>query len=1129
MTHLSISLLGSMTVTLDGQTVTSFEYDKVRALLTYLAVEWQRPHRREALAGLFWPDQSEKAAHDSLRNALSKLRHAIGDQAAQPPYLIINREEIQFNLHSDSWLDVERFTQLLEACRTHRHRRIEGCPTCTDRLIEAINLYHGNFLEGFSLADSDLFEDWIRIKREEYLQLALETLQQLASTYEWRGEPAKALVYTQRQLKLDPCREESYTQAMRLYASLGMRSEACEQYEKCRELLANELGVEPAEETTRLYEQIKYGVFLAAPSLDKLRINNLPPNLTSFVGREQELKEINSLIEDPACRLLTLVGPGGVGKTRLAIAAAGQQLEAFPHGACFVPLAGISSIEAIVPTILKMLGLLRAEQVELKEQAESGDLKQQLIDYLRDKELILLLDNFEHLVEGAGMVTEILQKATAIMVLITSRQRLGLQAEWLFEVNGLSYPSGKAGQDLAAYDSVQLFTARLHQVKTRVTLFKEDLPSVSRICQLVEGLPLGIELAASAVRRKSIEQVATAIESGKEDLQTSWKDVPERHRSLRAVFEQSWQLLTHEERRVFCGLAIFRSGFTTEAAGQVAEAAPVVLDSLMDHSMIRFNPNKERYDLHELLRQYGLDKLRAQGMESNLRQRHGRYFLQALKRWGTEQEGAGQVAALTEMDQELVDIQTAWEWACQRQDLAGLTQGQKGICRYYQYRSRPLEGERDCQVALEVLEGMTELSPQGQILKAQLLTYQSSYQIDTGRIDSSIRRQVLEKCIQILESLQQAGVDVRLDMAWILKEMGSTIAETDPKRAIQFIQKSLDIARQSGNRYYQAISLEILGYIYYYWYCEYQKAEVCCQEALIELRALGDTFRISHALQTLSEISIYLGKVEVSLQASRESAQHYRLMGDRYNYAEGLTGLGLIFMFARQWEEADKAFRDSLPYIQDLGNLYSLNSKYSNWCLVKIFSGQYETVRTMAQSNLDLANQLDNTYAKLVINYVLGCGDLAQGQVEQAAVFLEKAATFANQRGNRAHWAWVVGTWCIALNRMGQARQAQELLVEALQIGVELHSYPSLSFALPAAAFMLANAGQVERAVELCALIDEHAMCGKTPWFEDVAGKSIKEMAASLPPEVVEAARQRGRQRDLFSTAAELLEEFKGK
>lgn len=617
MACLSVSLLGSLDVTLDGQPVSSFEYNKVRALLAYLVVESESPHRREALAGMLWPDHSQKAALNSLRNALTKLRKGIGDQNADLPYLFITNEAIQFNRASDHKSDLARFTHLLGTCKTHHHRRLESCKSCSERLRQAVDLYQDEFLHGFTLSDSDLFEEWLRIKREKFCQLAVEATRQLASIYEWRGEPEQALTYARRLLEIDPYHEQAHQQVMKLLSSNNMRAEACIHYEKFHRLLERELGVEPAEETTRLYEQIKYGTFQAALANQKQRMNNLPKNLTSFVGRERELHEINNLLEDPACRLLTLVGPGGVGKTRLAVEVARQLLETFPNGACFVSLAAIDSIDYIVPTMIEALGLTPNNQV---------DLKIQLMNHLQDKELILVLDNFEHLVEGAGLVPEILQRAPGVMALVTSRQRLNLQSEWLFEVNGLAYPSSKAVYELQAYDAVQLFTQRLHQVKTEMTLFTDDLSSVGRICRLVEGLPLGIELAASAMRQRTIDQVAEAIENGIEDLSSEWRDVPERHRSITAVFEHSWRLLTEEERKVFCGLAVFRGGFTTEAASQVAEATPQVISNLVEQSLLRYNPQMERYTMHELIRQYAQERLRSQGMEPAIQQRYYFYF-----------------------------------------------------------------------------------------------------------------------------------------------------------------------------------------------------------------------------------------------------------------------------------------------------------------------------------------------------------------------------------------------------------------------------------------------------------------------------------------------------------------------
>ena len=335
MAGLSIHLLGLFHIALNGQTITSFGYDKVRALLAYLAVENQGPQRREALAGLLWPDQSEKAAHDSLRNALAKLRHVIGDQDAQPPYLLISKDTIQFNNSSDHWLDVTSFASLLDESENHPHTSLEACPECLVRLEQAAALYQGNFLIDFSLADSQLFEEWCIVKREQLKRKALEALHTLVDAHIKRNELNQALPYVYRLVDMEPLDEESHRQLMRLLALNGRHKEAIARYKQIQQLLVNELGIEPEDESKALYHQI------LSETRGELRIGNLPASVTPFIGRQVELAEIKSRLEDPGCRLLTILGPGGVGKTRLALEAARGQRYNFPHGAYLVPLSAL--------------------------------------------------------------------------------------------------------------------------------------------------------------------------------------------------------------------------------------------------------------------------------------------------------------------------------------------------------------------------------------------------------------------------------------------------------------------------------------------------------------------------------------------------------------------------------------------------------------------------------------------------------------------------------------------------------------------------------------------------------------------------------------------------------------------
>ncbi len=911
---LSIGLLGSLTVEVDGRPISNFEYNKVKGLLAYLVVETESPHRREALAGFLWPDQSQKAALDSLRNALSRLRQAIGDHQANPPNLLITKDSIQFNQASDHWLDKAHFLHLLEATTAHHHRRIECCVSCAERLEQAAALYRGEFLEGFYLTDSDLFNDWVLRKRVKLSQVASDALSQLVSIYERQGKYTHALDYAHKLLDIDSCNEEAHTQVMRLLASIGKRSEACAQYEKCCTLLKKELGVELIEDSTHLYEQIKYGMFHPAPTLETLRVNNLPPNLTSFVGREKELKEISTLMDDPSCRLLTLVGPGGVGKTRLAFAAAMQQMEAFPHGVCFVSLAGINSVGLIIPTILQAFNL---------KQSEQGDLKKQLIEYLKDKELLLLLDNFEHLVEGAEMVTEILQNSPGSLVLVTSRQRLGLQAEWSFEVNGLSYPSAKATQDLAAYESVQLFMQRLHQVKPRQTVFDNDLPSMTRICQLVEGLPLGVELAASAVRRRSIDQVATAIESGKEDLKVSYKDIPERHRSLRAVFEHSYRLLSEEEQAAFVGLAVFRGGFTAEAAEQVAGATPDILDALVEHSLVRYNPEKERYFIHELVRQYAEEKLIAQDSEVTIRLCHLNYYIDLAEQAEAYQIKTDHWEHYMGLTPEDDNFRTALSWCLINEKLDQIIQLSGALGSYWSRIGHWQEGDA----------WMT------QILNSKQ-TFTHNY--------------------YFARALMSAGVLAKY------RDINSSLA---------LHKESLPIWRALGDQQGIAMTSGIIGHKLML-KGEFKKSRKYLEKAIQLFRHIGDQARVANYMNTLGTSYFcedYRNNLDKARTLLEESIKINRKLDIKENLANTLNNYNVIEMNLGNFQIARSSLEESLALFEDKNYGDTTTYTLDSLGLACFYLGDFSSARSYLEWSIEIAQNIGmkNTVSKGDLCYLL--------------------------------------------------------------------------------------------------------------------------------------------------------------
>ncbi|MEZ4865980.1 MAG: helix-turn-helix domain-containing protein [Caldilineaceae bacterium] len=394
----------------------------------------------------------------------------------------------------------------------------------------------------------------------------------------------------------------------------------------------------------------------------------LPIPSTPLVGREREIQTVIELLANPECRLLTIVGTGGMGKTRLALAIAAAQQTAFAQGAYFVALASLSTPDLIAPAIANALGLTLTG---------APDLKRQLINLLGTQQMLLVLDNLEHLVEGVGWLSELIAYAAGVTVLATSRERLNLQGEWLFELQGLPLPPIPAGKEqstaLARYSAVALFVRSAQRTEPGFTLTAENAAAVARICRLVDGLPLGIELAAAWVHLLSCQEIAAEIERSIDFLAVNRRDVPTRHRSLRAVFDHSWRLITPEEQHVLAALSVFRGGFTREAAAQVAHASLTTLASLVSRSLV-WRAQAGRYDLHELVRQYTAAKMSEMLRQPTDHQRrseeqdpawaHARYFLNLALAAEQKLSGAEQIHWLDQLEQEHDNLRAVLDWAC---------------------------------------------------------------------------------------------------------------------------------------------------------------------------------------------------------------------------------------------------------------------------------------------------------------------------------------------------------------------------------------------------------------------------------------------------------------------------------
>jgi len=400
---------------------------------------------------------------------------------------------------------------------------------------------------------------------------------------------------------------------------------------------------------------------------------NLPAEPTQFVGRRKELEEIKLHLGET--RLLTLTGPGGIGKTRLALKAAGGVVQDFKDGAFLVALAPIYSPEYIIQTIAEALKFPLATQ---------EDPQVQLLRYLRRRQLLLVIDNFEHLLDGAGIVSEIIQSAPDVIILATSRERLNLRGETILNVGGLAYPYLLDSRDIFDYDAITLFLQRARKVRPGFEPTPGELEQITNICQMVGGMPIAIELAAAWLQILNLDEIAGELQKGFDILTTEMRDAPERHRSIRAIFDHSWSLLNPTEGQIFTRLSVFRGGFTREAAQQVSGASLQLLVGLVNKSFLSHDPGSGRLEMHELLRQYAVEKLGTKPRASySVREAHAAYFAGFTQGIWRDIRGKGQMLAIAEIEADIENVRAAWRYYLTQKDISQLWKFIK--CLWYLY------------------------------------------------------------------------------------------------------------------------------------------------------------------------------------------------------------------------------------------------------------------------------------------------------------------------------------------------------------------------------------------------------------------------------------------------------------
>lgn len=604
--------------------------------------------------------------------------------------------------------------------------------------------------------------------------------------------------------------------------------------------------------------------------------HRLPLPSTPFIGREDELIELADLLQNPNCRLLTLFGPGGIGKTRLALELAAQQNTAFLSGAYFVPLDALATSDFIVCAI--------AEAVDYRCH-ETIDSKRQLFHYLRTQSLLLILDNFEHLLDGADLVSEILSAAPNVKIVVTSREVLNLQEEWLWPVTGMRYPSPEelANGDLRPedYSAIQVFIQNAQRIRGDFS-FQAERDGVIQICTLTEGMPLALELAAAWVRSLSCEEIAHEITQNLGFLKTRARNMPPRHQSMRAVLEHSWELLSENQQIIFKRLSVFRGGFTREAAAVVAEASLDDLTALMEKSLLRWN-TADRYSLHELVRQYAERQLKDQPDNyAQTREAHSTYHMLFLHQQWNRLLGSYPKEALDAIEMEIDNIRTAWGWAVIQGMEDEINRGLDSLWFFYDTRGRYREGEKVLAMAVESME-TDQPEANGTLLLGRVMARLGVLCNSIHQCDEA--QSLLETALAIFRRL-----DARAEIAFALARLGEVVVFQESLECAQeMFEASLAIYEEIGDRWGQAFVLHWLGNLSEDPQTRYQYG----WRGLTIYQEINSQWGIAILAPSVSFSESMLGNYQEAIRLAQDGLVRCQKIGIRWGVASSMQSLGL--------------------------------------------------------------------------------------------------------------------------------------------------------------------------------------------------------------------------------------------
>lgn len=869
------NLLGTFQITVGSRTIRDDDWSlrSARSLFLLLLITPGHALPTERVLDALWPAWSAEQSRNALYKALHALRRVLEPdlgRGRQSSYIESHGGMIGLVSTVDVWVDVRAFEEeirlVLAADPAERRKHLRN----------ALGLYGGELLP------TDPYDDWPVARREALHEAREGAVLELALLDLDACEAHASVAPLESLLADDPSVEAAHRALMRAYAATGQRDRALRQYSRCRVALEEELGTEPDPETEALYSTIHDAQPDIKPDIVSARFNNLPVEPTEIVGRERESEAVQGLLWRQDVHLVTLTGPGGVGKTRLAIDAAAALMDDFADGVAFVALATVRKPKLVILAISDTLGV---------NEEPGKTLGASLQKHLGEREMLLVLDNVEHLLDAAVEVRDLLAKCCGLTVLVTSRERLQLRGEHVYEVAPLAlpHPDRLAQPDmLSRYGSVALFqqNLRLHRPDFEVT--QENISFVSAICRHLEGLPLAIELAAARARFLTLPELFDSLVDRLEVLRDGPRDLPERHRTLRNTMVWSHELLTTKEQILFRRLAAFVGGLTRGAAEAVCDTSQsnasdlrARLHSLAEKHLIQWEETDDepRFTMLETIREFALEELRKSGEEAEIKHRHAEFYLSLAIEAEPNLTGACQVEWIERLDAEQGNLRSALGWALAQADDTGTlaVNAAAALWRYWWTRGLLSEGVSWLEQSISRPYTEPKSRTSALVAMASLIAMQSDYSRAASIFNEGL-------------SLSRKAGD-SISEAHALNGLGE-IAEIHGKydQATSFHEQALDLYRQTGHLRESAGSLNNLATVAYY-QGRYEEAVAVWEEALALVRQLGDLRATGLLLGNLGSAAMTRSDFESAVSLHEENLSVARQLHDPGAIGRALSNL----------------------------------------------------------------------------------------------------------------------------------------------------------------------------------------------------------------------------------------------